>query len=126
MKLRDVIENEGATVDARGNVPGHTNGYYVSAPDREKTFPVWIVNPNLFIEDVIRTLYPSDEDYQYPDRYCYIGFWVYDEKLYCDMSTRVDTWEGAIALAVENKQLSFWDISRQCVVILDRDIPRFT
>ena len=125
MKIGKVIENGGATVDARADIPIHDYGYYVSAPDREKTFPLWIVNPDLFVADFISRLYPHDEDYQYPDQYRYIGFWVHDDKLYCDMSTWVPYMTEAIDLAIENHQLGFWDISKECEVILDRDIPKY-
>ncbi len=122
MRIKDVIENGGATVDARGDVPLHDGGYYISAEYGEKSFPLWIIDKDLFVEDFISRLFPHDENYQYPDEYRYIGFWVHDDKLYCDKSCHIDNHSRALSKALDNHQLAFWDIANNCEIVIDRDI----
>ena len=106
--LQKIIDNGGATINARGRSVSYKTGYQVSNKD------CYILNSNNIndiinaINDLRRTVAPAD----------FIGIWVDNGKVYIDLSTRIVDRAEAIFWGKMLKQKAIYDWQNQNCITL--------
>ncbi len=114
ININDIINNGGATLTRELEHTNYTQGYMVSIQGMEKTYS---------LEDTTNILKGIEEYQEYLTSNNYtnghIGLWVYDNKLYLDISLKIDNVRKAIKEAKANKQLALYDNNNEECIMLD-------
>ena len=97
--LKDyIINNHGATINAKGNIVTLKTGYQVSRKNLGR------VAVKDFTQDMVTAIIANGLNHG-----DYAGFWVEDGFVYCDISRRHATKKQAIAKGKELGEIAVWD-----------------
>lgn len=104
--LKQIIKNGGATLNKKGNAVTFKNGYQVSKKD---CYILNINNTNEVLIAINNTLNTINKN-----EFC--GIWVEDNKIYIDISIKINTLKNALKLGKELNQISIFDWSnKKCI-----------
>lgn len=105
-KLKDVLNNNGATLNTAGEAVSYKRGYHVSTLDLE------IVKTRDLRKRHIKALLaqlPAD---------AYLGIWINKGLAYIDQSVRFGNKRTAKRIGKQLKQISIWDWKKEEAVYL--------
>ena len=106
--LSKILQNGGATINARGEFVSLKSGYQVSVRDLGR------VRTEDLTEDMVKTVIE-----QGLSRGEYCGVWIDDGFAYVDISKRISTKQEAMRLGREKKQLSILDWRKnECLAVV--------
>lgn len=111
--IKKILENGGATLDAKLEDADLTKGYMVSEVGAEKVFGLDDV------EGIEKTLKEYAEKITSNE---YVGAWVDDNKLYIDISKHYKSKKQALKVGAENKQLAIYDIASAESIYLTKSV----
>lgn len=111
--IKKILENGGATLNAKLEDADLTNGYMVSEVGAEKVFSLDDV------EGIEKTLKEYAEKISINE---YVGAWVDDNKLYIDISKHYKSKKQALKVGAENKQLAIFDIASAESIYLTKSV----
>lgn len=106
--LKQIIKNNGGTFAKNKKPVNFKNGYQVSFRD-VLTIKIDDLQKNL---DKINTLFDQIEKDQF------VGFWIFENMIYIDLSKRITNKAEAIAFGREKAQKSIFDWqSKDCIFL---------
>lgn len=111
--IKKILENGGATLNAKLENADLNSGYMVSEVGAERVFRLEDV------EGIEKTLK------EYAKRISsneYVGAWVDDNKLYIDISKHYKSKKQALKVGAENKQLAIYDIASAESIYLTKSV----
>lgn len=104
--LKEIINNNGATINANGTLASYTRGYQVSICDL-----LTIKTRDLRKKDLKTLLKTIGEN-------ACLGIWIWQGLAYIDMSIMIKTKREALKIGKQNKQISIWDWKKQSAVYI--------
>ena len=111
--IKKILENGGATLNAKLENANLNSGYMVSEVGAEKVFRLDDVEG---IESTLK---------EYAKRISsneYVGAWVDDNKLYIDISKHYKSKKQALKVGAENKQLAIFDVASAESIYLTKSV----
>ena len=93
-----ILQNNGATINKKGQITALKSGYQISVCDCLK-IPVASLNDKIIAKIIDKGL----------KRGQYAGFWIENGFVYGDISIRIATKKQALAKGNELKQIAVWD-----------------
>lgn len=106
--LKNLIQKNGATLDKNEKQVNFKNGYQVSKKDcyiLDLTNTKDILNK---INGLFKSLKPGE----------FLGLWVEDNKIYIDISIKINNLKNAINFGKVNNQLSIFDwATKNCIYL---------
>lgn len=111
--IEKILENGGATLDAKLENADLNSGYMVSEVGAEKVFRLDDVEG---IESTLK---------EYAKRISsneYVGAWVDDSKLYIDISKHYKSQKQALKVGADNKQLAIYDIANAQSIYITKSV----
>lgn len=98
---RNTIVDNGSSTNLKGEKA--QNGYMISIKDCS------IVEVNKFSVKVLEKIIKQNQDLLQKGNY--LGTWIDNNKVYIDISTRLEKLDEALQLGIENKQLGIFDLN---------------
>lgn len=107
-RIKNIIKNGGATLNKQGIAKNYKNGYQVSKKD---LFILDIDN----IDNLTTTINNTLNNMQ-NDEFC--GLWVDNNKIYIDLSIKINNLQKAINFGKKLKQISIFEWStKNCIYL---------
>ena len=104
--LKQIIKNNGATLDKNGEAVNFKKGYQVSKVDGVKLNINNTAKVLAAINDTLHTIINEE----------FCGLWIEKGYIYIDISIKVNTLEKALKMGRELKQISIFDWStKNCI-----------
>lgn len=107
-RIKNIIKNGGATLNKQGNAKNYKSGYQVSKKD------CYILNVDNLeqITTAINELLNSMQN----DEFC--GLWVDNNKIYIDLSIKINNLQKAVNFGKKLKQISIFEwSSKNCIYL---------
>lgn len=97
--IKNIINNNGATLNKDGKAVNFASGYQVSKKD---CFILSINNTNAILDAINNILNTINQN-----EFC--GIWIENDNAYIDISIKIDALDDALKLGKELKQISIFD-----------------
>lgn len=116
--INDIICKGGATLDRDLQPINTKKGYMVSYFETEKTFNLDSIN----YKEVSNLILKRQADLK-PNEY--LGFWIYEGKLYIDISILINDFKQAQKVGIDNNQLAIYDLKNDVSIQIMEDITEY-
>ena len=106
--LKNFIEKQGATLDKSGKAVDFENGFQVSKKD---CFILELKNINKILKSINELLKEIKQGE-------FVGLWVEDNKIYVDISIKINNLKNALSFGKMQNQLSIFDWkNKNCIYL---------
>ena len=116
--INDLICKGGATLDRDLQPIESKTGYMVSYFETEKTFNI----DKIDYEAISNIILERQADLKENE---YLGFWIYEGKLYIDISINILDLKQAKKVGINNNQLAIYDLSNDTSIEIMEEVTEY-
>ena len=116
--INDIICKGGATLDRDLQPIDSKTGYMVSYFETEKTFNI----DKIDYEAISNIILERQADLKENE---YLGFWIYEGKLYIDISINILDLKQAKKVGINNNQLAIYDLSNDTSIEIMEEVTEY-